>query len=51
MKSYAARFSSPVIPGETLQVKVWEGRPGLYLLEVHNAQGGAVLKNGVIELR
>jgi len=51
LKSYAARFSSPVFPGESLQVKAWEGRPGLFLLEVHNAQGGAVLKNGVIEVR
>jgi acyl dehydratase len=51
LKSYAARFSSPVIPGESLQVKAWEGGPGLYLLEVYNAQGGAVLKNGVIEVR
>lgn len=49
LKSYSARFSSPVIPGDTLQAKVWEGGPGLYLLEVYNAQGGAVLKNGVIE--
>jgi len=49
MKRYAARFSSPVIPGETLQVKAWEGGPGLYLLEAYNAQGGPVLKNGVIE--
>ena len=51
VKSYAARFSSPVFPGDTLQVKVWEGRSGLYLLEVYNAQGGAVLKNGVIETK
>jgi 3-hydroxyacyl-CoA dehydrogenase/3a,7a,12a-trihydroxy-5b-cholest-24-enoyl-CoA hydratase len=49
VKSYSARFSSPVIPGDVLQVKAWEGRPGLYLLEVYNAQRGAVLKNGVIE--
>ena len=49
VKSYSARFSSPVIPGDALQVKAWEGRPGLYLLEVYDARGGAVLKNGVIE--
>lgn len=49
LRSYSARFSSPVIPGDILQVKAWEGPPGLYLLEVGNAQGGAVLKNGVIE--
>ncbi|MBM4330102.1 MAG: hypothetical protein FJ117_02560 [Deltaproteobacteria bacterium] len=51
MKSYSARFSSPVIPGESLQVKVWQSRPGLYLLEVYNAKGETVLRNGVIESR
>jgi acyl dehydratase len=51
IKAYAARFSSPVIPGDALQIKVWESNPGLYLLEVHNAQGGVVLKNGVVEVR
>ena len=51
LKSYSARFSSPVIPGETLQIKVWEARPNLFLLEVYNAKGEAVLRNGVIESR
>lgn len=51
MKSYSARFSSPVIPGESLQAKVWQVSPGLYLLEVYNAKGEAVLRNGVIESR
>jgi len=51
VKTYAARFSSPVIPGDALQIKVWESNPGLYLLEVYNAGGGAVLKNGVVEVR
>ncbi len=27
MKSYSARFSSPVLPGETLQVKTWQVSP------------------------
>jgi acyl dehydratase len=49
VKSYSARFSSPVIPGETLQVKTWHARPGLFLLEVFNARGEAVIRNGVIE--
>jgi acyl dehydratase len=49
LKSYSARFSSPVIPGQSLQTKVWEARPGLYLLEVYNPKGEAVLRNGVIE--
>lgn len=51
LKSYSARFSSPVIPGELLQTKVWQARPGLYLLEVYNPKGEAVLRNGVIESR
>ncbi|MBI5969464.1 MAG: MaoC family dehydratase N-terminal domain-containing protein [Deltaproteobacteria bacterium] len=49
LKSYSARFSSPVIPGESLQTKVWQARPHLFLLEVYNAKGEAVIRNGVIE--
>jgi acyl dehydratase len=51
LKSYSARFSTPVIPGESLQAKVWQIHPDLYLLEVYNAKGEAVLRNGVIESR
>jgi 3-hydroxyacyl-CoA dehydrogenase/3a,7a,12a-trihydroxy-5b-cholest-24-enoyl-CoA hydratase len=51
IKSYFARFSNPVLPGETLQVKVWQAGPNLFLLEVYNAGGEAVLKNGRIEAR
>jgi acyl dehydratase len=51
LKSYSARFSSPVIPGEKLQVKVWKTTPNLYLLEVFNAKGDAVIRNGVIEAK
>jgi len=51
VKSYSARFSSPVIPGQSLQTKVWHARTDLYLLEVYNAKGEAVLRNGVIESR
>jgi acyl dehydratase len=49
VKSYSARFSSPVIPGEKLQIKVWQANPNLYLLEVFSAKGDAVIRNGVIE--
>lgn len=49
LKSYSARFSTPVIPGESLQTKVWQTNPRLFLLEVCNAKGEAVLRNGVIE--
>jgi 3-hydroxyacyl-CoA dehydrogenase/3a,7a,12a-trihydroxy-5b-cholest-24-enoyl-CoA hydratase len=51
LKSYSARFSSPVTPGDSLQTKVWQSRPNLFLLEVYNSKGEAVLKNGVIEAR
>jgi acyl dehydratase len=51
VKSYSARFSSPVIPGEKLQVKVWQENPNLYLLEVFNPKGEAVIRNGVIEVK
>jgi hypothetical protein len=30
---------------------VWQARPDLYLLEVYNSKGEAVLRNGVIESR
>jgi len=51
LKSYSARFSTPVIPGEKLQVKVWRANPNLFLLEVFNGKGEAVIRNGVIEGR
>ena len=51
IKSYSARFSNPVIPGESLQVKTWQVRPTLFLLEVYNAKGEAVIRNGVIEAK
>ncbi len=51
LKSYSARFSTPVIPGESLQTKVWQASSDLFLLEVYNAKGEAVLRNGVIESR
>jgi acyl dehydratase len=49
LKSYSARFSTPVIPGEKLQVRVWRANPNLFLLEVFNGKGEAVIRNGVIE--
>ncbi len=51
LKSYSARFSSPVIPGDSLQTKVWQVNSNLFLLEVYNAKGEAVLRNGRIEAR
>lgn len=51
LKSYSARFSSPVTPGESLRGRVWQAQPNLFLLEVYNTKGEAVLRNGVIESR
>jgi acyl dehydratase len=51
VKSYSARFSSPVIPGEKLQIKAWQANPNLFLLEVFNGKGEAVIRNGVIEAK
>ena len=51
VKSYSARFSSPVIPGEKLQIKAWQANPSLFLLEVFNGTGEAVIRNGVIEAK
>lgn len=51
LKAISARFSSPVIPGELLRTKVWQVRSDLFLLEVVNSKGEAVLRNGVIESR
>jgi acyl dehydratase len=51
VKSYSARFSSPVIPGEKLQIKAWQASPNLFLLEVFNEKGDAVIRNGVIEAK
>jgi len=51
VKSYSARFSNPVIPGEKLQVKVWQAGPALFLVEVFNGKGEAVIRNGVIEAK
>ncbi|HSR14011.1 MAG TPA: MaoC/PaaZ C-terminal domain-containing protein, partial [Thermodesulfobacteriota bacterium] len=49
VKAYSARFSSPVIPGDKLQMRVWKEGPALFLVEVYNPKGEAVLRNGVIE--
>jgi acyl dehydratase len=51
VKSYSARFSSPVIPGEKLRIKAWQASPNLFLLEVFNEKGDAVIRNGVIEAK
>ena len=51
IKSYSARFSSPVLPGEPLQIKAWQAGPNVFLLEVYNAKGEAVIRNGRIEAR
>jgi acyl dehydratase len=51
IKSYSARFSSPVLPGDPLQIKAWQASPNIFLLEVYNAKGEAVIRNGIIEAK
>ncbi len=47
-RSYQARFTSPVYPGETLRVEVWLGAPGHASFRVAvPARGVTVLDNGV----
>ncbi len=49
--SHAARFSAPVLPGDTVTVELWrEGRTVFFEAHVR-ARGAAVIKNGIALLR
>jgi acyl dehydratase len=49
--SHAARFSAPVLPGDTVMVEMWRDGPGV-AFEAHvKARGVTVIKNGRTELR
>lgn len=50
-KRLAARFTSPVYPGETIRFEIWKNAPGLLRLRAHvDARSVVVLNNGVVEL-
>ncbi|MNG25240.1 hypothetical protein D3C84_1100650 [compost metagenome] len=51
LKRLAARFTSPVFPGETLRFQFWNGDEGrIHLRARVDARDVTVLNNGVIEL-
>ena len=51
IRRVAARFTSPVYPGETLRFEMWRSGPNLVRLRAHaDARSVVVLNNGVIEL-
>ncbi|OAI94793.1 MaoC/PaaZ C-terminal domain-containing protein [Pseudomonas putida] len=51
LKRLAARFTSPVFPGETLRFQFWSGEEGrIHLRARVDARDVTVLNNGVIEL-
>lgn len=50
-KRLAARFTSPVYPGETIRFEIWKDVPGVLRLRAHvDARSVIVLNNGVVEL-
>lgn len=50
LKSFAARFSAPVFPGEKLQVHVWREDEGIHFTVTVPARDIMVLTNGFAEL-
>lgn len=54
LRRLAVRFSHPVIPGETLETRLWRlpgDRSAAFGFEVHNPSGIAVLTHGRAEIR
>lgn len=49
-KSFAARFSAPVLPGDTIIVKGWKIEDKLYAIESSTNRGDVVLTNGIATL-
>jgi acyl dehydratase len=51
MKSFAARFSAPVFPGETLSTEIWRGEGGKVHFQTRVVERNlVVLKNGIAEI-
>lgn len=46
LKSYSVRFSAPVLPGDTVAVKLWRDRQTVSLEAEVPARGVTVIKNG-----
>lgn len=49
-KSFAARFSGVVFPGETLTTSGWQTSPGTYVIRVTKGDGKVVLQNSIAEV-
>lgn len=49
-KSFAARFSGVVYPGDTLITRGWRVAPNKYVIRVETDKGTTVLKNSVAEI-
>lgn len=49
--SHAARFSAPMLPGDTLTVEMWREGAGVTFEAQIKARGAVVIKNGRTELR
>jgi acyl dehydratase len=47
LRSFASRFSAPVLPGDQLTTSGWEVEPGRWIVRVTNQDGKVVLSNGV----
>ncbi len=50
MKSFAARFSSPVFPGESLATEIWQGDGGVHFQTKLVERDIVVLSNGFSEI-
>jgi acyl dehydratase len=50
IRSFAARFSAPVFPGDTLTTRGWDRGDGTWLLTVATQEGKQVLTNAVAEV-
>lgn len=52
LRSISARFSAPVVPGETLRVETWKAEPGKAHFRVISAERNAtVVDNGIAEFK
>jgi acyl dehydratase len=47
----AVRFSRPVLPGQEITIRIYAGRDGTYGFEAVNADGQAVVKDGLAEVK
>jgi acyl dehydratase len=48
VRTYKARFSGSVYPGETVVTRIWETEKGVALEAVTTERGEAVLSNGLV---